>query len=61
MAHPGKGRPFKIQSKNLLTATHTIAAIQAFIAGAAANSDVAAGIAGRCIALHIFGGCVYGV
>jgi hypothetical protein len=43
------------RSKTGLTATHTIAAIQAFVAGPAPNSDMAAGITGRSVALHAFG------
>ena len=42
-------------------APHTIAAIQAFIAGAAADGDMTTGITGRGIALHASGGCVDGI
>ena len=37
-----------------LTASHTVSAIQTFVAGTAADSDMSAGITGRCIALHDF-------
>jgi len=42
-----------------LTATHTVATIQAFVAGTTADGDMAAGITGRRIALHIFGRGIY--
>src|SRR4051812_3683984 len=42
-----------------LRATHAIAAIQAFIAGAAADGDMSAGITGWCVALHAFGCRIY--
>jgi hypothetical protein len=44
----------KPPEKKILTATHAVATIQTLVASAAANGDVAAGIAGWCIALHIF-------
>jgi hypothetical protein len=44
-----------------LTTTHAVTAIQALIAGTAADGDMATGIAGRGIALHAAGGCVDGV
>ena len=44
-----------------LTATHTVTAIQTFVTGAAAYCYVAAGVTGRCIALHTFSCSIYGV
>ena len=42
----------KIEVIKALTTPHTITTIQTFITGAAADGDVAAGVAGRSIALH---------
>jgi hypothetical protein len=47
------------QREKVLAATHTVTAIQAFVTGAAANSNVSAGVACRRIALHIFCRPVY--
>ena len=44
-----------------LTATHTVTTVEAFVAGAAADGDMSAGITGRRIALHILGSGVHGV
>ena len=57
---PGNRYPGALIIK-YLTATHTIAAIQAFVAGAAADGNVAASIAGRCVALHAPRRCVDGL
>ena len=43
-----------IMLRSILAATHTVSTIQTFVAGAATHGDVAAGIAGWCIALHTF-------
>jgi hypothetical protein len=53
-SHLEKDGPDKPPEKKILTATHAVATIQTLVASAAANGDVAAGIAGWCIALHIF-------
>ena len=45
----------------LLAATHAVAAVQTFIAGTAADGYMAAGIAGRGVALHAFRSSVNGV
>lgn len=37
-----------------LAATHTVTAIQTFVASTTTDSNVPAGIAGRCITLHTF-------
>jgi hypothetical protein len=37
-----------------LAAAHAVSAVQAFITGPAADGNVSAGIAGRCITLHTF-------
>jgi hypothetical protein len=42
-----------------LTATHAIAAIQTFVASAAAYGNMPAGITSGCVALHTFGCCIY--
>ena len=44
-----------------LAATHAVAAVEAFVAGSAADGDVSAGITGRGVALHAPGGCVHGI
>ena len=44
-----------------LAASHAIAAIQAFVAGAAANGDMSAGVAGRGVALHAPGRRIDGI
>jgi len=41
-----------------LATAHAVTTIQAFIAGAAADRDMAAGVTGGSIALHAPGGCV---
>ena len=43
----------------LLTATHTISAIQTLVAGAAAHGDMSAGITCRRIALHALSRMIY--
>ena len=45
----------------VLAATHAVAAIQAFVTGAAADGDMAAGITGRRVALHVLRRCVHGI
>lgn len=44
-----------------LAAAHAVAAVQAFVAGAAAYGNMSAGVAGWGIALHAFGGCIHRV
>ncbi len=43
----------------VLAAAHTVAAVEALVAGTAADGDMATGVAGGCIALHIFSRCIY--
>jgi hypothetical protein len=42
-----------------LAATHTVAAVQAFITCPAADRDMPAGITSRRVALHAFRCCIY--
>lgn len=47
--------------KIYLAATHAVTAIEAFIAGSAADGNMSAGITGRGIALHALRGCIDGI
>lgn len=44
-----------------LTAAALVAAVQAFVTGAAAHHDMAAYITGRGITLHALGSCIQGI
>jgi hypothetical protein len=50
-----------ILSKVSLAATHAIATIQAFVTSSASDGYMSAGVTSRCIALHIFSGCIYSI
>lgn len=59
-ATPWSGALFMfVLNQTILTAAHAVTAIQTLVTGAASYGNVPAGIAGRCIALHAFGCCIY--
>lgn len=51
----------KTVHEKCLAATHAVTTVEAFVAGAASDGYMAAGITGRCIALHAFSSSVYGI